>query len=573
MYYKFSDFDMYSKKLGFFLKNKEQIGSCFSLILTIIYILFSLNLLFFYLNYILGRKDLKIYNSKIYSIGIPKIEVNQNILYFAFGIENSNTSNRFVDETIYVPKITFYDKKKINGEFYNIEKRELEYEICNTKNFGEELRDYFNESELNNSYCLKNYNLTLSGGYKYEKMSFFAIKIYPCLNTSENNNHCKPQEIIDSYLKEAYFSILTKDIELIPKNYSFPILYILEDLYTTIDKQMYRDYILYYGITELQIDDGLFYPNIKIQKYLKFNKEKSTFYFRDESDYYTGKPMISIEFRIDDIINVQKREYAKLGELFSHVGGYMQSLYTIFNLLCLLPNKIFSYLEIINGLFYFNIKENKINIKINSIKDLNSKIFNKNTNNYINFPYSKKIDNNIYNRNNNTGNISRNNLICAENNNNENSSIVNIINNKNGNSSNNKNYNSKLSDLNNKNKKHNKNKKIFINNNSNTKIKTSNSKNYIYRVGSFFPKKQDYIKENGNDNEYISEKNSNILKENFEQLKINFFTYYFCCRFKKRKKELGLFDSSINIYKKRMDIINVFTLLFLTEKTCLKLEK
>ena len=65
------------------------------------------------------------------------------------------------------------------------------------------------------------------------------------------------------------FSICTKDIGLNPSNYRLPVLPTLQDLYTTIDKQIFRDYILYYGITEIHTDVGLFYEDIKINRYLK----------------------------------------------------------------------------------------------------------------------------------------------------------------------------------------------------------------------------------------------------------------------------------------------------------------
>ena len=104
-------------------------------------------------------------------------------------------------------------------------------------------------------------------------MSYFRIKLYPCLNNTENNNHCKPQEVIDKYLKGGYFSIITKDIGLNPTNYTFPVLPTFQNLYTTIDKQIYRDFILYYGITEVHTDTGLIYEDIKIKRYLQFRKE------------------------------------------------------------------------------------------------------------------------------------------------------------------------------------------------------------------------------------------------------------------------------------------------------------
>ena len=79
-----------------------------------------------------------------------------------------------------------------------------------------------------------------------------------------------------------------------------------------------------------------------------------SFYFRDESEYYGGKAMCSIDFRLDDLIFTQKREYTKIPEVFSIVGGYMQLISTIFTLLSVLANKLYPQITILNGIFNFD---------------------------------------------------------------------------------------------------------------------------------------------------------------------------------------------------------------------------
>jgi hypothetical protein len=53
-------------------------------------------------------------------------------------------------------------------------------------------------------------------------------------------------------------------------NINYPVVYTLQNIYTTIDKLIYRDFIIYYGIAEVQTDMGLFYENIETQRYLQF---------------------------------------------------------------------------------------------------------------------------------------------------------------------------------------------------------------------------------------------------------------------------------------------------------------
>ena len=203
-------------------------------------------------------------------------------------------------------------------------------------------------------------------------MSYIRIKIYPCKNNSENNYQCKPQEVIDNFLTSGYFSILLKDIGLNPSNYSYPVTPTLQDLYTTVDRRIYKNYILNFGITEIQTDVGLFNELINSDKYIQFRKNLETFVFREEEEYYEGKEIILVQIRLDDNILVQKRTYTKLSEIFSRIGGYIQLMNTVFLLISLLINKLDAELKIINSIFNFNIKENKFILKHQTLNSLYS---------------------------------------------------------------------------------------------------------------------------------------------------------------------------------------------------------
>ena len=545
------DYDIYSKRIGFYFHNKEKIGSYFGLVLTIIYIIILFIIFFVLLLQTIQRKEIQVYDSTLFSEEVPIIEVDPSLIYFAFGLEDPMTSNRFIDETIYFAKIVFFDRHKINGEFITVDRKELEYEQCNEKNFGENYNHLFEEGELNNSYCLKDYNLTLVGGYKYDRMSYFRIRIYPCRNTTNNNNHCKPQETIDYYFKGGYFSILTKDIGLNPSNYSFPVISTLNDLYTTIDKQMHRDYLIYYGITEIRTDTGLLFEDIEKKRYLDFRRVVETFSFREEQEFYGGKASCSIAFRLDDIIKIQSRTYHKIKEVLSSTGGYMQLISTIFSLISLLSNKLTPDLKIMNGIFNFNLNQQKMMMKIHTIKDFNSINFPQKNNNYIYFP-SKK-GNSIKNKNFlQINNINKNSLIGLENNDNS-SSIVLGINNKDdilnikkgsGKHINCTEDNSKTSIL--------KDQRLII-------VKDRNDK-YSLNLNPNINNKNKIKNQSLNSN-----KNNNI-QEFKDKINFNLFQYYCFGKKFKKTREINLYNLGISLYKNTMDIINVFTFLLLVEK-------
>ena len=138
-------FDIYSKRASFFFNNQEKIGSNFGLFLTILYILTSLFIFIFYFIQTFERKDIKIYDSTIYAQEMPTINIDSKNLYFAFGLEDPITSNRYIDESIYYPQILYIDRIKINGEFKTITKKIIEYERCKEKNFGHNYQHFFNK--------------------------------------------------------------------------------------------------------------------------------------------------------------------------------------------------------------------------------------------------------------------------------------------------------------------------------------------------------------------------------------------------------------------------------------------
>ena len=501
--------------------------------------------------------NMRVYDSTTYPQDIPSLNISPKTLYFAFGLEDPKTSNRFIDESIYYPTLLFFDRVKVNGEFITTKRVELDYEPCKEEKFGEEYKHLISSGDLSNSYCLKDFNLTLAGGYKFNRFSYLRIRINPCVNKTENenenNNHCKPQDVIDYYLKGGYFSMITKDIGLNPNNISEPVIYTLQNLYTTIDKSIYKDYIIYYGITEVKTDIGLFNQVFETKKFLQFRKDVQSFYFRNESEYYEGKSLCSIDFRLDDLIYTQKRIYSKLQEAFSIIGGYMQLTSTIFTMLSFFANRIIPELKILNGIFNYNLKEKKLTLKVHSIKDLNLKNFST----HLYFPsISQKQESDTNNKtqsniNENSGNniieIAKNITPSIELNNKRKKSLfIQIKEREKENDKSNMEIlnNTNLPLCNNK-RKSAINKNIIIN------------KNYIYRVGSFYPKLRSISEEKDKDS---------TSKENVHKINFNTFDFYCLKKLTRRKKDIEMYNIGLSLYKKRMDIINVFTFFILAEK-------
>ena len=543
-------FDIYSKRISFFYNNHEKIGSFSGFFLTFTFIIISLVLFIYQIARTMQRKELVVYDSTMYGTEMPSIDINSDQFYFAFGLEEPSTSNRFIDDRIYIPKIVYVDKVKINDELVTANQITLEYEKCNVEKFGENYQHLFLPHELDNSYCLKdtNLNLTLAGGYKYERFSYIRIRIYPCVNTTENNYSCRPQEVIDQYLSSGYFSIIMKDIGLNPLNYSSPILPTLQDLYTTIDKRIYKNYILNFRVTEISTDTGLISEDVKKNKYLQYFKELQTFTFRDEEDYYSGKSVILVQFKLDDTILIQRRIYTKIAEIFSRIGGYMQLINTIFILLSSIINKIHSSLKIINSIFKFNIKANKMILKFHPINELNT-IIKSRSSNYLVFSSKNSIENikqlKYFKK-------SKNELMSRENDYSHVSSIFNISENKKMNINEHHRIGKNVNHVN---------VIPFENEKINTKNSLTSDKKQ--KMESMISNNKESFKKN---DIYMENREIYNIKDFNERIDLNVFYYILCNRSRRKNNLLELYNLGNNYYRKKMDIVHVFTLLSIIEK-------
>ena len=565
MNFNMMDFDMYSKKIGFFYQNKDRLGSRFGFCLTILYIFISLGLFIFYTSQTIRRATINVHDSTMHLKETSKVNIDPNLFYFAFGVENPETSTRFIDETIYYPKVTFFEKIKDGTSLKTVEEKELQVERCKQEKFGHKYQKLLVPGELNDSYCINDINLTLSRGIKNDIASYIKIGIHACVNTTDNNNHCKPKEVIDQHISGTFFSLLAKDIGLDPSNYSDPIIPSLQDLHTTIDKSFFKDFILYFGITEIQTDVGLFEEVIHRESYMNFIKTTQAFYYRDEKHFYDGETMCEIQFKLGDEIRVQKRSFMKMTEVFAITGGYMQLIMTIFKIITLLSNKLGYEIKMVNSLFNIYPENKKISLKYKLHKKFNDSPEKKQgfalyrTKNSSEFsPVSnnseiKGIDRNSVNRLNINDYLIKSIHIHKNFNNIENQNKI-------------YNFNNPLEDNKIQIDKKSKDSSVLSDNKNKSKINllnlgiNFNSININNRIQN-----QHSSSNNINKTCNIFEESCEI-KSKSKSIEMNIFYYYCFSKCKNNRDDINLFDLAISFYKKKMDIIHLFYIILLIEK-------
>jgi len=565
--FSYLDFDIYSRRISFFFKNKERMGSNFGFILTALYAVISIILFLFYFFQTIMRKEVSAHISTIYPSEISSININSDIFYLAFGLEHPTKLTRFIDEGIYYPEVLFIEKIKENGEFITKSETPLHVERCNKLNFGKDYQHLFETNEMNNSYCLKDFNLTLIGGYKYKQMSIIKINVYPCVNNTKNKSHCKPQDLIDKYLTSTYFSITAKDIGFNPFNYSFPIIPIIQDFYTSIDKSIFKEYIMYFGISQMNTDKGLFSTNIVKETFIKYIRDFHSFFFVDDKYYHSGKEIFTAEVRLEDTIYFINRKYTKIVEVFSALGGYMEVISTIFSIIVLLSKKVRIGRKLLNNLFSFNLKQKKIILSIEYEKKLcyNFSLEKEKENRFIHYS-AKKISMNIKNR--------RNSIFYNFNN-------FSPVNQKKENEDDAYQY-SKFKDKKSINpiklseegligivrKIPKKEKEQNSNNNNDKSLNISKNKmisNDSYQNLNNFQLKKIIEKKGKNENFNFIKDLEHLDKGIRAKINFNLFDYYCFRKITKKNTEIELFNFGINFYKSQLDIIHFFNIMILTQ--------
>ena len=347
------EIDFFGKSPEFYINGKPKkisyIGRIFTFIFIIIYII-----IFVYKLYRMFRRvDITFYDSYSFANKIPSIQITNENFYLIFTLSDGDYQP-FIDETIYHPVAYFIDE----------EIEEIQLERCNLEKIGSKYRSFFNGYQLDNYYCLKNVNYTFKS-----YSNSIKIKLFPCKNNTENNNHCKPKEIIDEYLNGRDFTVYFEDILITPLKYNSPVKESINQVFTTIYKTFGQYVYIEMELVNIETLTNIigfeFLSNPKFEEFIKYYSvqfiPQPGYDLNDESNDY---PVCEIEFQLNDKILYEKRDYIKFIDILGEVGGFMEIIYSFFGFIC---NFIVTYLyeiTIVNNLFKFDIHKKKIILKI-----------------------------------------------------------------------------------------------------------------------------------------------------------------------------------------------------------------
>ena len=547
------DFDMYGRKIELYYNGKAKKTSCIGTFFTFLYMSVFLSFFIYKIKRVMNKKDGTFNDTYTYTVEPPYIKLSNENFYGGFALQDPRTYDSFIDETIYFPK-AYYKKAERHGNNWEWSSKELELERCQLEKFGSHYRDIFKRKPLNNFYCFKEMNETLIGHFSYDNYSILFISFFPCINITENNNKCKPIDVIDYYINDSFVSFEMQDIELTPQNYNSPALQRDKDFYTKIGKKIFQEMHAFFQIVNIETDTDFLgfnnFDSFKSEKFLKYDSSTILSNVVERNIYETGDSFFDISLKLSDKILTQRRTYTKLLEILGNIGGLMEVLLSFFKIISSFPTKILYEEDLINNLFQFNLDTKEISLinkeKTNFIQNYFS--YNQIPKLYIK---SREQNSNINNNEEKKKSAKKNfneDILDFSKINNENLLMIKSpkINNR------------IISSLDSYENKKNLNQNNLVKENENKSFDKSDINIFNFNM-SF----KNYNKENYITNEKIKGKRKIIRK-----IKMNKGCIYFCffCARKRKNLQNVLLDEGMKLIVEKLDLLNLFRTLFRDEK-------
>ena len=521
--------DYFGKIPEFYIKGRPKHVTLIGRIFTVIYCIIYIIIIGYEIYRMTIRVDITFYDSYSNTEDIPTILITKENFNLIFSLLDEN-GQPFIEERIYYPLAYFFDEDKDEME-------EIKLERCSIDKIGTKYKNVFDDSVLNNYYCLNEVNYTFNA-----YMNSILVKIFPCKNKTENNNHCKSQDIIDKNINGRDLEINFEDILVTPLNYDNPIKEKINYLYTTVYKTFGQFLYTEMQLVEIETTTNIigfdFLTDPKKEHFLKYNSleiiPQPGYDLNDDTNNY---PICDVNFQLNDKILSEKRQYTQLIDVLGEVGGLMQIIYSFLGFICSFVVDILYEKTIANNLFSFDINKNLIILK--NEKKLLLK-YN---------PEENEENNKIHIRNitpNTTKKIKKEKILMMD-----------TMNNKDINDKNSENY---LIRKNNNLEKKAEENEVGLDNYDIQSLKISNTK-YINRKKINY-----YNKTTRNKIDLITNDKNSLIINTFKSKDI---LISFCFCFKRNKRYLNkiLLKETMNIVTEKLDIFNVLRNICLIEKS------
>jgi len=221
----------------------------------------------------LKRMDVSFSETNGSTGGLPKIHLNKHS--FTYGLALSDDyGNPVINESIYYPTAFLTGKQTINGNMVTIN-IPIEFGICDINDFGVNFKQFTSSLNLNQYYCLKNFDIDLEGYSAAENFTSIIININKCQEKTRNNLPCLDDSEINNRLDGKFLIIFSEDFELTPYDYEKPVKEKLTVNSCPIRLDQLQYFVGYYKLADIQTERNIFgfeaFSDVKSEKYIFYD--------------------------------------------------------------------------------------------------------------------------------------------------------------------------------------------------------------------------------------------------------------------------------------------------------------
>ena len=355
-----TEFDLFGKEPEFFYKGKAQRTSWFGRIFSVFYIVLYVAFVIYKLVRMIEKVDIDFYETYAFS-GIPTIKLNNNLFYGGF------TIGGIIDETIYFPVVQHYVEKTVNGERLS-EYTDVPLTHCTLDKFGSRFQHLFADKNLDNLYCMKEVDDSLTGYSNLDEFSYYYIAIMPCIGYNPNMEACQDIANVTKFFQQTYLEFKLQDVVMTPKDYDEPSIPRNMGITGPVFSFLYQSIYTYLQIVNLETDqDWLGFEGLSDIKKEQFLRYDESWIIAAPSPHMqgliAGQPVCDITIQLSAKVLTTKRTNTKLIEVLGDVGGLMEVVWSAFNLLSIFVTDLLYDIDIVNTLFSFDLTKKIVIMK------------------------------------------------------------------------------------------------------------------------------------------------------------------------------------------------------------------
>ncbi|EAR83220.2 ATPase, histidine kinase-, DNA gyrase B, putative (macronuclear) [Tetrahymena thermophila SB210] len=367
--------DMFGQKIGLLYKEKPQHLTFFGGFISL------LNAgLFIFVAYSYGAelflKQNPVTNFSEESLRQPEQYIMTHQTFsMAFGMQDPNTFDQFIDESIYSIKVIASQMIKVynqtTGQYDQVwSEEDLGPYPCKLSDFQVEgSLEYFQQlSGLDQMYCFDQSDgkASIAGDFEADFFQVLDFSVYQCQNKTDEEAAqlikngqkvvvCKSQEDIDSVLMNGYFAAYYTDKVINPKLRDNPFTTFPRDIFWPTSNKLVKELTMYWRNVYIESDMGIINEDIQILRDVTFS------YSTEQLTYGQNNKFVHMIVRFEKAKQSRYfRSYMKIQDVLAQISGVMSLFMVISAFICSKISKLDLSQSLVNEVFSFQSLEDEI---------------------------------------------------------------------------------------------------------------------------------------------------------------------------------------------------------------------